>query len=123
VGILGMTFKSGTDDLRESPMVALIEMLIGKGRDLIIYDRDVSRAQLIGSNRDYIEREIPHIWSLVRGSVNEVVDGAETVVIGNASGEFRDVESRLRDDQTVIDLVRIFGPRASNGASYQGICW
>jgi GDP-mannose 6-dehydrogenase len=123
VGILGMTFKSGTDDLRESPMVALIEMLIGKGRDLIIYDRDVSRAQLIGSNRDYIEREIPHIWSLVRGSVNEVVDGAETVVIGNASGEFRDVESRLRDDQIVIDLVRIFGPRASNGASYQGICW
>ena len=123
VGILGMTFKSGTDDLRESPMVALIEMLLGKGRDLIIYDRDVSRAQLIGSNRDYIEREIPHIWSLVRGSVNEVVDGAETVVIGNASGEFRDVESRLRDDQTVIDLVRIFGPRASNGASYQGICW
>ncbi len=123
VGILGMTFKSGTDDLRESPMVALIEMLIGKGRDLIIYDRDVSRAQLIGSNRDYIEREIPHIWSLVRGSVTEVVEAAETVVIGNASGEFRGVESRIRDDQTVIDLVRIFGPRASDGRAYQGICW
>jgi GDP-mannose 6-dehydrogenase len=123
VGILGMTFKAGTDDLRESPMVALIEMLIGKGRDLTIYDRDVSRAQLMGSNREYIEREIPHIWSLVRSSVSEVVEAAETVVIGNASGEFRGVESQLRDGQTVVDLVRIFGPRSSDGASYQGICW
>jgi GDP-mannose 6-dehydrogenase len=123
IGVLGMTFKSGTDDLRESPMVALIEMLIGKGRELTIYDRDVSRAQLIGSNRDYIEREIPHIWTLVRGSVNEVVEGSETVIVGNSSGEFRGIEGQIRDGQTVIDLVRIFGPRSSDGASYQGICW
>jgi GDP-mannose 6-dehydrogenase len=122
VGVLGLAFKAGTDDLRESPMVSLIEMLIGKGMQLAIYDRDVSSANLIGANREYIEREIPHIWSLMRPTVREVVESADTVVIGNSASEFREVGERL-DGQMVIDLARAFGPRVSNGASYQGICW
>jgi GDP-mannose 6-dehydrogenase len=123
VGILGLAFKAGTDDLRESPMVALIEKLIGKGFDITIYDRDVRQARLIGANREYIESEIPHFWELMRASVDEVLAHAETVVVGNASSEFRDIEPRLRADHRVVDLVRIFGERRSNGGSYEGICW
>lgn len=121
VGILGFSFKAGTDDLRESPMVTLIETLIGKGLELVIYDRDVSLARLFGANREYIEREIPHIAKLMRGSIDEVLNASDTIVIGNKSEEFRQIESLLRPDQTVIDLVRLFDRRSDNG--YQGICW
>jgi GDP-mannose 6-dehydrogenase len=122
IGVLGLAFKAGTDDLRESPMVALIEMLIGKGLQLAIYDRHVSSASLIGANREYIEREVPHIWSLMRPSIREVLDSADAVVIGNSASEFRALGDQL-DGQLVIDLARAFGPRVSNGPSYQGICW
>ncbi|HEX5835338.1 MAG TPA: nucleotide sugar dehydrogenase [Pyrinomonadaceae bacterium] len=121
IGILGFSFKAGTDDLRESPMVTLIETLIGKGLELVIYDRDVSLARLFGSNREYIEHEIPHIAKLMRGSIDEVLNASDTIVIGNKSQEFRQIESRLRPDHTVIDLVRLFDRPSDNG--YQGICW
>jgi GDP-mannose 6-dehydrogenase len=121
IGVLGFSFKAGTDDLRESPMVTLIETLLGKGLELVIYDRDVSLARLVGANREYIEREIPHIAKLMRGTMEEVLSAANTIVIGNKSEEFKQIESRLRPDQTVIDLVRLFDRPSSNG--YQGICW
>jgi GDP-mannose 6-dehydrogenase len=122
IGILGFSFKAGTDDLRESPMVELIETLIGKGMQLAIYDRDVSLARLFGANKDYIEREIPHISQLMRASIGEVLEQADVLVIGNNAAEFREIEGRLRDDQIVIDLVRLFDGRVS-GENYQGICW
>jgi GDP-mannose 6-dehydrogenase len=121
IGILGFSFKAGTDDLRESPMVTLIETLIGKGLDLVIYDRDVSLARLFGSNKEYIEQGIPHIAKLMRSSIDEVLSASDTIVIGNKSEEFRQIESRLRPDQTVIDLVRLFDRPSDE--SYQGICW
>jgi len=121
VGVLGFSFKAGTDDLRESPMVTLIETLLGKGLELVIYDRDVSLARLFGSNKAYIEEEIPHIAKLMRGSIEEVLQSSNTIVIGNRSEEFRQIESRLRPGQTVIDLVRLFDRTSGNG--YQGICW
>ncbi len=123
VGVLGLAFKEGTDDLRESPMVTLVERLIGKGIDIAIYDREVSQSNLIGSNREYIEREIPHVWSLFRPSIDAVLGHAETIVIGNRSKEFRGLEPRLKPGQLVIDLVRAFGARTSDGKSYEGICW
>ncbi len=123
VGILGMSFKAGTDDLRESPVVTLIETLIGKGCQVSIYDRDVTSANIIGANKEYIEREIPHIWSLMRASVSAVLEQADVVVIGNGSKEFRDVGGMTRDGQIVIDLVRAFGARTSDGTHYEGICW
>jgi GDP-mannose 6-dehydrogenase len=102
-------------------MVTLIETLIGKGMELVIYDRDVSLARLFGANREYIEREIPHIAKLMRGSIDEVLNASDTIVIGNKSEEFRQIESNLRPEQTVIDLVRLFDRPSDNG--YQGICW
>jgi GDP-mannose 6-dehydrogenase len=122
IGVLGFSFKAGTDDLRESPMVTLIEALIGKGMQLAIYDRDVSLARLFGANKEYIEREIPHISQLMRDSVREVLDASDVLVIGNKAEEFREIETSLRDGQQVIDLVRLFENRTSDG-SYQGICW
>lgn len=122
IGVLGLAFKSGTDDLRESPMVTLIEMLIGKGVEVAIYDREVRSARLIGANKEYIEREIPHIWELMRESVADVLASSDVVVIGNGSKEFRTIEPDLRDGQMVIDLVRAFGARTSD-KSYQGIAW
>jgi GDP-mannose 6-dehydrogenase len=122
VGVLGLAFKAGTDDLRESPIVTLVERLIGKGLQLAIYDGHVSRANLIGANREYIEKEIPHIWSLMRQSVDEVVEFGDVVVIGNGTPEFRGIQPKLRDGQMVVDLVRAFGSRTSEG-SYQGVAW
>jgi GDP-mannose 6-dehydrogenase len=122
VGVLGFSFKAGTDDLRESPMVTLIEALIGKGIQLAVYDRDVSLARLFGANKEYIEREIPHISQLMRGSVDEVLEASDVLIVGNKSDEFREIEGRLRGDQTVIDLVRLFDGRTSDD-KYQGICW
>lgn len=122
VGVLGLAFKAGTDDLRESPIVALVERMIGKGLQLAIYDGHVSQANLIGANRDYIEKEIPHIWSLMRDSVREVVEFGDVVVIGNGTPEFRGIQPQLRDGQLVVDLVRAFGAKTSDGA-YQGVAW
>jgi GDP-mannose 6-dehydrogenase len=121
IGVLGFSFKAGTDDLRESPMVSLIETLIGKGYQLAIYDRDVSLARLFGANKEYIEREIPHISQLMCATVDEVLASAEVIIIGNKAPEFREIENKLRDEQQVIDLVRLF--EKTSGDSYQGICW
>ncbi|HEV8260080.1 MAG TPA: UDP-glucose/GDP-mannose dehydrogenase family protein [Burkholderiales bacterium] len=122
VGILGFSFKAGTDDLRESPVVELTERLIGKGYDLRIYDRNVSLARIHGANRDYILNHIPHISRLMVSSVDEVLDHASTIVIGNAAAEFRDVPRRLGDGQTIIDFVRVTDSRSVTGV-YEGICW
>ncbi|HEV2801808.1 MAG TPA: nucleotide sugar dehydrogenase [Pyrinomonadaceae bacterium] len=122
IGVLGFSFKAGTDDLRESPMVTLIESLIGKGMQLAIYDRDVSLARLFGANKEYIEREIPHISQLMCERIEEVLEASDVLVIGNKAEEFRRIEGQLREGQTVIDLVRLFENRTS-GDSYQGICW
>lgn len=123
IGVLGLAFKSGTDDLRESPMVALIERLIGKGMQLAIYDSHVTSANVIGANKEFVEREIPHIWSLMHPTVESVLAEADTVVVGNGSREFGGLGSQLRDGQMVVDLARAFGARVSDGDGYQGICW
>jgi GDP-mannose 6-dehydrogenase len=122
VGLLGLSFKAGTDDLRESPAVALVEALIAEGMELAIYDCNVAPARLLGANKEYIERAIPHLSRLMRESVGEVLDGADVLVVGNGAEEFRRVESELRGGQVLIDLVRLFDDRVTGG-SYQGICW
>ena len=122
VGILGFSFKAGTDDLRESPMVELTERLIGKGFDLRVYDRNVSLACLHGANRDYILNKIPHISRLMVPTIDDVLAHAETIVIGNGAPEFSEVPKRIGEGQTIIDFVRVCDSRTILG-TYEGICW
>lgn len=122
IGVLGFSFKAGTDDLRESPTVELIERLIGKGYDLRLYDRNVSLAALTGANRDYILNHIPHISRIMASSIDEVLAYAEVVMIGNGAQEFQQAIERLRPDQQVVDLVRIKA-RPADDKQYDGICW
>jgi GDP-mannose 6-dehydrogenase len=122
VGVLGFSFKAGTDDLRESPLVEVIERLIGKGFDLRLYDRNVNIAKLTGANREYIMKSIPHIERLMVGSIEEVLEHADVIVIGNRGEEFAGLANKLRPDQLVIDFVRIRQIEERH-ANYAGICW
>jgi GDP-mannose 6-dehydrogenase len=122
VGILGFSFKAGTDDLRESPMIEVVERLLGKGYDLRIYDKNVNVASLVGANRDFILNRIPHISRLMVKDVEAVLDHAETIVIGTKDPDFEDVPKRLRASQRLVDFVRISEKRSGNG-NYDGICW
>jgi GDP-mannose 6-dehydrogenase len=121
VGILGFAFKAGTDDLRESPIVDVIEHLIGKGYELKLYDKNVNLAALTGANRNFILNHIPHISRLMVENMAEVLDFAETLVIGNNAEEFRSVPGNLRHEQVVVDLVRV--NEQVSGGQYDGICW
>ncbi len=123
VGILGLSFKGGTDDLRESPMVHLAEKLLGKGYKLSIYDPNVSLSRIIGANKQYIDQVLPHLAELFVTDLDEVLDGTEVLLVGNRSAEFKDVLTQLRDGQQVIDLVRLEKESARPTENYQGICW
>jgi GDP-mannose 6-dehydrogenase len=123
VGVLGLSFKPGTDDLRESPMVTLIETLIGKGLRLTIFDREVELARLFGANKEYIEREIPHISSLLRPDLDEVIAHSEVIVIGKKEEEYhRALAGGLNNGRLIIDLVRLLKPEPGS-QGYQGLCW
>jgi GDP-mannose 6-dehydrogenase len=122
VGILGFSFKAGTDDLRESPMIEVIEHLIGKGYDLRIFDRNVKMASLVGANRDFILNRIPHISRLMVNGIDAVLSHAQTVVIGNKDPEFEGIIDRLQPGQHLVDFVRITNRRSETG-KYDGICW
>jgi len=122
IGILGFSFKTGTDDLRESPMIEIIERLLGKGYELRLYDRNVRLASLVGANRDFILNRIPHISRLMADNVNCVLEHAQTVVIGNKDATFSSVPALLRDNQTLVDFVRVTETR-SDDDRYDGICW
>jgi GDP-mannose 6-dehydrogenase len=127
VGILGFSFKAGTDDLRESPMIETVEQLIGKGYDLRIYDKNVKLASLVGANRDFILNRIPHISRLMVDTIEAVLDHAQTIVIGTDEPDFLEVPARLREGQVVVEFVRMFKWASQNGSrgigQYDGICW
>ncbi len=123
VGLLGLSFKADTDDLRESPLVAVVERLIGKGYDLRIFDRSVSLANLQGANKAFIEKEIPHISSLLVDSIDDLVDRAEVVVVGNGDPEFRRAVGTLRPEQRLIDLVGLDDALPTDSPEYRGIAW
>ena len=105
IGVLGLSFKAGTDDVRESPSVPLVETLLGRGYQVRVYDEHVRPDRLIGANKTYLNRELPHIASLMCSSVEEVVAMAEVVVIANGTPGFRRVPELLRADQILIDLI------------------
>ncbi len=123
VGVLGLSFKAGTDDIRESPTVPLIETLVGRGYQVCVYDERVQLSQLIGANQSFLEREIPHIASLMRSSIDEVVTQSEVVVVANASATFGQVSQMIREDQILIDLVGTTMINENMRGKYEGICW
>lgn len=124
VGVLGLSFKAGTDDLRESPQVQLIKRLLGEGCEVRIWDRYVSLGQLAGSNRAYIEEVIPHIGQLLDSDLKTVIDGAEVVVIGTQAVDQDTLVSFFRGEQIVIDLVNLDKSRRPQRMGfYDGICW
>lgn len=124
IAVLGLSFKAATDDLRESPQVQLVKRLLGEGRQIRIWDDNVSLGHLIGSNRQYIEEVIPHIGSLLSTDMTEVVDAAEVVVIATRGLNKDELRRCLRADHKVIDLVNLERKsRPASSATYEGICW
>ena len=123
VGVLGLSFKAGTDDVRESPMIPLIETLVGRGYQVKVFDEKVEVANLIGANRAYLEKEIPHITSLMNSSISDIVNEVDTIVIGNNNPSFYAVPSMMREDQVLIDLIGIDKHNSEIRGDYEGICW
>jgi len=123
VGILGLSFKPGTDDLRESPMVDLVEKLLGKGYHVSIYDKEVALAKIIGSNKRYIQSTIPHISSLMIKTAKGVINNADVIVVGKKNKEFKNIVSTIDRNKILIDLVRIVRNPEENDGCYEGICW
>lgn len=123
VGFVGLSFKTGTDDLRESPLVALAEQLIGKGMSLSIYDPEVHLAQLLGANKRYVETHLPHIGQLLQADLAAVIGAAEVLVVGLADARvYEALAAHCRPEQLVIDLVNLPN-RADIRARIAGLCW
>ena len=123
IGVLGLSFKAGTDDLRESPIVTLIEALIGKGYKVNIYDEEVSLAKLYGANRRFIEQTIPHISSLMAASIEDVLEASDVIVISKKGRQFAEEIKKRGGNRLIIDLVRLSPDLNGQPANYEGICW
>jgi GDP-mannose 6-dehydrogenase len=123
IAVVGLSFKAATDDLRESPQVQLVKRLLGEGCEVQIHDENVSLGRLIGSNRDYIEKVIPHIGSLLKSDLEEVLKCAEVVVIATRGMDMQALQKHVRPEQQVIDLVNLEKSRRIRSGTYKGICW
>lgn len=123
IGVLGLSFKPDTDDVRESPTITLIETLVGRGYQVSVYDEIIDPEKLIGVNRAFLERALPHVASLIRHSLEEVIQDVEVVVLANGSPSFSRVPKLLHEDQILIDLVGIAKDQHEIRGSYEGICW
>jgi GDP-mannose 6-dehydrogenase len=123
IGMIGLSFKTGTDDLRESPLVLIAEQLIGKGLGLLVYDPEVHLSQLLGANRRFIEQHLPHIGQLLRGEIQAVIDESDVLIVGlNERRVFDALKQHVRKDQIVLDLVNV-PDRAALPAAVEGLCW
>ncbi|MHC4170387.1 MAG: UDP binding domain-containing protein, partial [Planctomycetota bacterium] len=122
IGILGFSFKPGTDDLRESPIVEVAEVLLGKGCDLKVHDKNVHLSNLIGRNRQYVNEKIPHLENIITDDLDEVIDNSELIIVANKEEQYADLPSRY-PEKDIIDLVRIEGGFETSREKYQGFCW
>ena len=123
IALLGLSFKAGTDDLRESPLVELAEMLIGKGYDLSIYDSNVEYARVHGANKDYIEGKIPHVSSLLNSDFDDVINNSDVIILGNRDEKFRALAHNAPEGKQVVDLVGFMSKATSVSGRTEGICW
>src|SRR5438105_5019510 len=123
IGMIGLSFKGGTDDLRESPLVVMAERFIGKGLKLKIYDPMVSISRLIGANRRYIEDTIPHIESPMCDELPALIDESQVLVVGLQSDAIvEEPYQRSRGDHVILDLVNLSANHQPKG-TYRGVCW
>ena len=122
IGVVGLSFKPGTDDLRESPLVTLVERLIGRGREVRVHDPNVAMAQVHGANRAYIAQELPHVVSILTDSLDELLADSEVIVLGNASPEAADAARLARPEQRIVDLARAVDS-VPDGVGYEGLAW
>ena len=120
IGILGLSFKKGTDDLRYSPIVELAETLLGKGRSILIYDKNVNISKLSGTNKAYIDKHIPHLSDLISDNLDKVIGDSETIIISHDEPEFKLINTKY-PDKHFIDLVKIKDILRTE--NYEGICW
>ena len=123
IGFIGLSFKTGTDDLRESPLVLLAEQLIGKGAQLSVYDPEVHLSRLLGANKSFIERHLPHIGDLLCADVEQVIRDAEVLIVGLSTPAIVDaLSTNVREDQWLLDVAGIKG-RLSVRGEIEGLCW
>ena len=120
VGIIGLAFKKGTDDLRYSPSVDLVEALLGKGYNVTIYDKNVQMSKLIGANKSFIDEKLPHISGLLTNHLEELINKSETIVVVHKINELRNYSQAL-ENKNIVDLVRMEELR--NLKNYEGIGW
>lgn len=123
VGFLGLSFKSGTDDLRDSPILDVVEILLGKGFDVRIYDSNVHLSRLTGANREYILKKIPFVSKFISDNVDELINHSEVIVVVNKEEEFREILNRVPSDRIVYDLVNIEFAKRNELTGYFGIAW
>jgi len=123
VGILGLSFKAETDDLRESPIVRVVGALVGKGWSLAMHDAHVDAAKLVGANRQYLEAEIPYLDRLFHKDPRDVVRASEVIVIANRHAAYRDVPQWMTEGQTLVDLVRLVERKDVTRGEYVGLAW
>lgn len=122
IGFLGFAFKEGTDDLRESPVVTLIETLLGQGYDVRLYDKNVLLSKITGKNKSYLINHIPHIVNILKEKPEDVINESETIVIGNKSDDWNFLLDKEYKNKQIVDLVRIEDKKVSE-ENYGGICW
>lgn len=123
LGFLGLSFKAGTDDLRESPVLRVIGTLVGKGYGVLLHDPNIDMERVLGANRRFVEDEVPYLPERLRVNLDEVLEGSDVLVIGNRSPEYRGIGARLRPGQAVVDLVAAVDRRTVTAGEYHGLAW
>lgn len=122
IAFLGLSFKAGTDDLRNSPAVTVVETLLGKGYEVQIYDKNVHLSRLTGTNKEYIDSRIPHLSKLMVGHLGDLVDNADVIVVNNREKEYIDILLETESSAVIVDMVRLPEPIRSR-KNYFGINW
>ncbi len=123
IGVLGLSFKSETDDLRESPILRVVGTLVGKGYSMLLHDPHLDLERLLGANRRFVEDEVPYLPERLRTSIDEVLDGSEVVVVAHGAKEYREIGPKLRAGQTLVDLVHAVDPKTLAAGEYHGLAW
>jgi GDP-mannose 6-dehydrogenase len=123
IGVLGLSFKAETDDLRESPILRVVGTLVGKGYSMLLHDPHLDLERLLGANRRFVEDEVPYLPERLKTSIDEVLDGSEVVVVAHGAKTYRDVGTKLRNGQVLVDLVHAIDPRTVAAGEYHGLAW